>query len=125
MLDKAFEYYAALRNGNFTFTAEMMSDWLFDLVGGLQLVTSDGNNVIDSDNNNLLVKNEHAVYAIPQLGQRVRVTHAALTDRYKDTRIIGVELSLDKPYDTPKLTIGETEAYSRLKQIEKEITKLN
>ena len=125
LLDKAFEYYAALRNGNFTFTAEMMSDWLFDLVGGLQLVTSDGNNVIDSDNNNLLVKNEHAVYAIPQLGQRVRVTHAALTDRYKDTRIIGVELSLDKPYDTPKLTIGETEAYSRLKQIEKEITKLN
>lgn len=125
LLDKAFEYYAALRNGNFTFTAEMMSDWLFDLVGGLQLVTSDGKDVTDSNSQNFLVKNNHSVYAIPQLGQRVRVTHAALTDRYKDTRIIGVELSLDKPYDTPKLTIGETEAYSRLKQIEKEITKLN
>lgn len=125
LLDKAFEYYAALRNGNFTFTAEMMSDWLFDLVGGLQFVDSDGKNVIDSDGKNFLVKNEHEVYAIPQLGQRVRVTHAALTDGYKDTRIIGMELSLDKPYDTPKLTIGETEAYSRLKQIEKEITKLN
>lgn len=125
LLDKAFEYYAALRNGNFTFTTEMMSDWLFDLVGGLQFVDSDGNNVIDSDGNNILVKNEHAVYAIPQLGQRVRVTHAALADGHKDTRIIGMELSLDKPYDTPKLTIGETEAYSRLKQIEKEITKLN
>lgn len=125
LLDKAFEYYAALRNGNFTFTTEMMSDWLFDLVGGLQLVTSDGNNVIDSDSNNILVKNEHAVYAIPQLGQRVRVTHAALADGHKDTRIIGVELSLDKPYDTPKLTIGETEAYSRLKKMEKEITKMS
>lgn len=123
LLDKAFEYYAALRNGNFTFTAEIMSDWLFDLVGGLQFVDSDGKNVIDSDSKNFLVKNEHEVYAIPQLGQRVRVTHAALTDGYKDTRIIGMELSLDKPYDTPKLTIGETEAYSRLKQIEKEITK--
>lgn len=125
LLDKAFDYYAALRNGNFTFTAEMMSDWLFELVGGLQLVTSDGKDVTDSNSKNFLVKNNHSVYAIPQLGQRVRVTHAALTDRYKDTRIIGVELSLDKPYDTPKLTIGETEAYSRLKQIEKEITKLN
>lgn len=125
LLDKAFAYYAALRNGNFTFAAEMMSDWLFDLVGGLQLVTSDGKDVTDSNSKNFLVKNNHSVYAIPQLGQRVRVTHAALTDRYKDTRIIGVELSLDKPYDTPKLTIGESEAYSRLKQIEKEITKLN
>lgn len=125
LLDKAFEYYAALRDGNFTFTAEMMSDWLFDLVGGLQYVTSDGSNFIDNDGNNFLVKNDYEIYAIPQLGQRVRVTHAALKTGFKDTRIIGMELSLDKPDDTPKLTIGETEAYSRLKQIEKEITKLN
>lgn len=100
LLREAFDYYKALQDGNFTFTCEMMSDFLF------------GNG-------------EYEDYTIPTLGQKVSIKHKSLRSGQKDTRIIGIELKLDKPYDTPKLTCGETEAFSRLKQLEKSITKLS
>lgn len=40
----------------------------------------------------------------------------------KESRVIGYELKLDCPEDGARYTIGETEAYSRLNQIEKEIS---
>ena len=57
-------------------------------------------------------------------GTKVRVYHDALTGQYKDSRIIGYELKLDIPYDSPVYEVGETEAYSRIKQLEKQIQKL-
>lgn len=100
LLERAFEYYKALQDGNFTFTCDMMSDFLFE-------------------------NEEYEDYTIPTLGQKVSIKHKSLRKGQKDTRIIGMELKLDKPYDTPKLTCGETEAFSRLKQLEKSITKLS
>ena len=40
----------------------------------------------------------------------------------KDSRVIGVELKMDCPEDGAKYTIGETEAFSRLAKIEKELS---
>lgn len=61
-------------------------------------------------------------FRLPEPGARVAVYHDALKGT-KETRIIGFEYKLDIPYDTPHITVGETEAYSRLKQLEKKITK--
>ena len=49
-------------------------------------------------------------------GQAARVHHG---DSYTDSRVIGFELKADIPEDTPRYTIGETEAYSRLRELNK------
>lgn len=46
-----------------------------------------------------------------------------VNEDYKLTRVLGYEFKLDMPYDTPKYVCGETDAYSRIKQLEKKITK--
>lgn len=157
LMQKAFEYAQALKEGNFAFTCNMMSGFFFDLAGdyvqafvsiygnipafegdGKALYEGDGKRIyvksseathlqpmIDDDGKYMHVRNDYDVYAIPDIGQRVKVMHQGLAKGYKETRIIGYELKLDKPYDTPRLTCGETEAYSRVRQLEKEITKLN
>ena len=53
-------------------------------------------------------------------GQYVKVVHGALKSD-KLTRIIGYELKMDYPFDSPKYTAGDTEAYSRLKDIERQL----
>lgn len=40
-----------------------------------------------------------------------------------ESRVIGYKMKLDCPYDSAEYVVGETEAYSRLDQIEKEISK--
>lgn len=65
------------------------------------------------------VHNDHYLFLLPIEGTRVTVVHSALKDGQKTSRVIGYEFKLDKPYDTPLYTIGETEAYSRLRRLEK------
>jgi len=102
LAEMAFAYVEALSQGSFSFDCSMMSTFY-------------GNDVEDS-------------YDI--LGQRVSIYNDALTEdvshaRRKLTRVLGYELKLDIPYDSPTLTCGETEAYSRIKQLEKGVRKLN
>lgn len=54
------------------------------------------------------------------MGQKVLVHHNALSAD-KHTRVIGFEYKLDIPYDTPVYTVGESDAYSRLREIEKSL----
>lgn len=122
LLRKAFDYFAALREGNFTFKATMMSDWLYNYSTMQAFLTQQREVFHTSAGERFLVVDDHSV---PPLGQRVTVKHSALKSGEKITRIIGMEMKLDKPYDTPQLTIGETEAFSRLKKLEKDITMLN
>ena len=49
-------------------------------------------------------------------GQSVRIVRGNLEDT---TRVIGFEYKLDIPEDTPEYECGETEAYSRLRELEK------
>lgn len=50
------------------------------------------------------------------LGRRVRLINLAYGSR--DSRVIGYEMPLDFPWDSPKYTIGEKATYSRLGAIE-------
>lgn len=54
-------------------------------------------------------------------GQRVNVYTDAIPEGYYGSRVIGYELKLDIPEDTPIYTIGDTEAYSRLRSLEKSL----
>lgn len=55
-------------------------------------------------------------------GQDVRIVDSRYIGT-KDSRVIGYEMKLDCPEDGARYTIGETEAYSRLDKLEKEISK--
>ena len=99
-------YLAALQDGQFTFTCRMMSDIWFEYNWGGREV--DG------------IK----TFGLLNAGAKVTITHAALPGGTKTSRVIGYEYKLDMPYDTPTYTVGETEAYSRIKQIEKQLTRL-
>ena len=76
---------------------------------GLPLVVTDA----DDENYELLTEGDKVVVYYP------------LLDAPFNSRVIGYEFKLDIPYDTPQYTIGESDAFSRLKKIEKELTKLS
>jgi hypothetical protein len=126
LMKKGFEYAAALAEDNFALNIEMMSTWMFQLAGEYDtLIDSQDKILVEAQNKVLKARRGLDKYFIPEIGHRVCVKHGSLKNGEKHTRILGYELKLDKPYDTPKLTVGESEAYSRLKQLEKEITKLS
>ena len=96
-------YLAAIKAGQFTFTCKMMSNVFFTSAYGGH-----------SDKS----------FGLIRAGAKVTVSHPALAGGSKDSRVIGYEYKLDMPFDTPTYTIGDTEAYSRLKQIEKQLQRL-
>ncbi len=51
-------------------------------------------------------------------GQRVRLVDGALFASPRSSRVIGMEMQLDLPYDSPVYTVGESAAYSRLGDLE-------
>lgn len=123
LLEKAQEYMAALEESQFTFTCTMRSDWMFNLKPTIPYITADNEVFVDIEDRRYMVVNDFDVYVIPKEGTKVEIHHDALQEPgVKTSRVIGYELKLDKPYDTPVYTIGETEAYSRLAKIEKEIS---
>lgn len=124
LLTAANEYLQLMEQDQFNFSVTMMSDWMFNLVNEdvVPLLTSGGLMVNDSASLQIYVRMGGGESVIPLEGTRVTIRHNALSGD-KTTRIIGYEFKLDKPYDSPKYDIGETDAYSRLKQIEKQITK--
>ena len=142
---KGLSYLQAIHDGQFTFTCRMMSSWPFDLCSqpfmsnnavGDTILGNDlpfyvNNEVNDQDPANDMrfrVSNGFTEYALLKEGAKVNVWHDALPEvdgeHYKTSRIIGYEFKLDMPFDTPTYTVGETDAFSRLKKIEKELTKL-
>ena len=53
------------------------------------------------------------------IGKNVAVCYGV--GKVKKSRILGYELKLDIPYDTPKYIVGETDVYSRLRRLEKKV----
>lgn len=129
---KTRDYLDALKEGQFSFLCKMMSDWLFQ-IDGQALVDSDGKNLLDRNGNVVHAFNGLSSASLLNAGTRVTIHHNALpvatvngeARHAKTSRIIGYEYKLDKPFDSPSFTVGETDAYSRLKKIEKEITRLS
>ena len=122
---KALAYKAAIEEGNYTFTCHMMSGWPFALEGDTPLYTSDDEPVEEAGGSWFFVSNGNQYYKLPIEGAKVKIIHGALPSGYKVSRIIGYELKLDMPWDSPTYTVGETQAYSRLAQMEKDIQKLS
>ncbi len=108
LASKAEEYLDAIQEGQFTFNVRMMSNVFYTWAFGGRGAASNGLHT----------------FGLLALGARVTINHAALPGGSKDSRVIGYEYKLDFPNDTPTYIIGETDAYSRLKQIEKQLTKL-
>ena len=61
----------------------------------------------------------YSLTSLPTAGQKVRVKYGTID---RGTRILGYTVNLAQPFNTPEFTCGETEVYSRLKQIEKKLT---
>ena len=61
------------------------------------------------------------------LGEQVKLISPMFADidengkHYRNSRIIGIEINLDIPYDSPEYTIGEKASYSRLGQLEDKV----
>lgn len=120
----AREYLSLMEQDQFNFANTMMSDWMFNLGSSDSepFYTSEDKPLYDDNDYQFFVKMGDDYYILPLEGTRVTIKHNALSGD-KTSRIIGYELKLDKPYDSPRYDVGETDAYSRLKQIEKQLTK--
>lgn len=107
---KSDDYLDAVQEGQFTITNKMMSRSM------MEYPFCSGSGYDESG---------RRLYGLLNAGTKVIVNHDALPGGSKTSRVLGYEYKLDMPYDTPTYVIGETEAFSRLKQLEKQITKLS
>ena len=88
---KARQYAEKIKNDNGTFTVTMNSVWVHD-------------------NNKFL-----------SCGQKVTFTDDAMFSGSRDLRVLGYEINLDIPYDSPTYTIGQSMPFSRLGNIETQL----
>ena len=94
LYDYTFEYLKESKIDPSTYDCTMKSVWVYN--DGLRFRTFD-------------------------IGSRVKLINDAFFEESRTSRIIGLEIKLDKPYDTPKYTVGEKAAYSRRKDMERQI----
>lgn len=55
------------------------------------------------------------------IGQKVEIEHEAYFDGARSTRVIGYEIKLDIPWDSPQYKLGESLRYSRFMAIENKL----
>ena len=69
-------------------------------------------------------------YNFHPMGEQVKLINPLFSEtdkdgkHYRNSRIIGMELNLDIPYDSPKYIVGEKAAYSRLGQLEDKVNSI-
>ena len=69
----------------------------------------------------------NGTYDYHPLGEQVKLINPMFADvdedgnHYRNSRIIGMEINLDIPYDTPTYIVGEKAAYSKLGQLEDKV----
>lgn len=120
----AEEYMQAIQDDQFTFTCNMMSEPPEKFsYNSMPFITSDSKALNTSREKPFYVRKGTRFFQLFNEGTRVHIQHQALSED-KHSRIIGYQYKVDIPYDSPQYTVGETDAYSRIKQMEKEITKL-
>lgn len=100
--EKAEEYVAKSRIDPNTYSCTMMSDYMYGLDEG---------------------GNQNPDYAKHfDVGDKVNLVNSAFFESgNRQSRIIGYECNLDKPYDSPVYTVGETASYSRIGGLEEQI----
>ena len=78
------------------------------------------NSTMMSDN----AYSEDGMHNLYGIGQRVNLINKAYFENGRLSRVIGFEFNLDKPYDSPVYTVGETAAYSRIGELEDKVENL-
>ena len=69
----------------------------------------------------------HGTYDYHPLGEQVKLINPMFVDtdkygkHYRNSRIIGMEICLDIPYDSPQYIVGEKASYSKLGQLEDKV----
>lgn len=69
----------------------------------------------------------HGIYDYHPIGEQVKLIDPMFSDtdangkHYRNSRIIGMEIKLDIPYDSPLYIVGEKAAYSRLGKLEEKV----
>lgn len=64
---------------------------------------------------------EDGIYNLYGAGQKVNLINKAYFENGRQSRVIGFEYRLDKPYDHPVYIVGETAPYSRIGELESKI----
>lgn len=87
--------------------------------------------MIDNSNFTCVMDGEkfynNGTYDYQPLGEQVKLINPMFADtdangkHYRNSRIIGMEIKLDIPYDSPTYIIGEKASYSRLGQLEDKV----
>lgn len=67
---------------------------------------------------------EDGIHNLYGAGQKVNLINKAYFENGRQSRVIGFEFNLDKPYDSPVYTVGETAAYSRIGELEDKVENL-
>lgn len=117
-------YLKAIKEDQFTFTCSMMSEPPEgDDRNTISFHTSADEPFYTKAGLPFRLKTGTSWYDLMDEGTRICIQHESLTED-KHSRIIGYQYKLDIPYDSPQYTVGDTDAYSRIKKMEKEITKL-
>ena len=70
-----------------------------------------------------LVK-ENMISRTFDIGQRIELVNKSFFETSRISRVIGLEIKLDLPYDAPVYTIGESTAYSRIGELENKVDNL-
>lgn len=96
LLQKAQEYVAKTKVDDGTYTATLRSDWVF----------------------------ADQIHRTFDVGQKITLVAPDFFTDNRVSRVIGWEMNLDIPYDSPIYTIGESAQYSRLTDIEEKVDTL-
>lgn len=90
--------------------------------------------MVDNSNFTCVLDNEkffnNGTYNYHPLGEQVKLINPLFSDtdkdgkHYRNSRIIGIEIKLDIPYDSPTYIVGEKAAYSRLGQLEDKVNSI-
>lgn len=90
--------------------------------------------MVDNSNFTCVLDSEkffnNGTYNYHPLGEQVKLVNPLFSDtdkdgkHYRNSRIIGIEIKLDIPYDSPTYIVGEKAAYSRLGQLEDKVNSI-
>ena len=90
--------------------------------------------MVDNSNFTCVLDSEkffnNGTYNYHPLGEQVKLINPLFSDtdkdgkHYRNSRIIGIEIKLDIPYDSPTYIVGEKAAYSRLSQLEDKVNSI-
>ncbi len=111
-----------------TYECTLFSDVAYGREEATLISDEDGTTLTqDDDTARLLSKNDDRLSAgqalILPLGRRVRLYNGAyFKSGVRESRIMGWERCMDIPWDSPKYSVGEKAVYSRLSEIEKQLS---